>query len=403
MARILVVDDEATMRAAVRMTLERLSYTITEAAGGEAALRLLKTSSFDMVLLDMRMPGLDGMETLSRIREMDKQLPVVMVTGYGSKESAIDVMRLGANQYISKPFKNKELIETVQKFAKNPIIQDAQLASSPVPLPSMAMGSSSPTSSGAGPVFGLLMGLCLIAGGAFFAWRKHQTVVVQKPQNYTLPYSNPTSLFWRNDKLWVLDWLTQSIYVHVQKGDELPIIKTYHLPQLHITGMALVGDMLFTSDPWTKKIRKHKLDDFLTVIATYPSPGPAPSALFWDGKYLWCGDVGENKIYQLQLENKLVVIASYKAPGHAMTGFYKDANYAWTADTQTRRLYQHRLNDKLTVISSSSNEDFEKGPEPLSSFYWRNDELWFARDRKPILYRRTIHDLKTEPVEASVL
>ena len=369
---------------------------------GKPRLRLLKTASYDVVLLDMRMPGIDGMETLARIRETDKQLPVIMVTGYGSKESAIDVKKLGANQYISKPFKNKELIETIQKFVKPPIpFSTIKPIPLPVPLPDIAMNSRTQGSSSAGPLVRLALGLALILGGGFFMLRKHhqaQSIPIPIPilQNYTLPYSNPTSLFWRNEKLWVLDWLTQSIYVHMLKGDELPIIKTYHLPQLHITGMALVGDMLFTSDPWTKKIRKHKLDDFLTVIATYPSPGPAPSALFWDGKYLWCGDAAQNKIYQLELENKLIIINTYTAPGHAMAGFYKDANYAWTADSQTRRLYQHRLNDKLTVISSSSNEDFERGPEPLSSFYWRNDELWFTRDRKPILYRRTSHDLKTE-------
>lgn len=393
MGHILIVDDEDTMRDAVRMMLERASHTVSEASDGEAALALIEQTTVDAVLLDIRMPGLDGPETLTRIREKHPDLPVIMVTGYGSGDSMQDVMRRGASLYISKPFQNKELLTALSRFVKTPETQAPVEASVSSMLPSLSQ-TREPVSQRRRWPMGVLLLIGLVGGAAFWMQKK-EPLTVAKPsapamvENFTLPYINPTGLLWQGDKLWVLDWFTQSIYVHQIRGHELPILKTYHLPQSHVTGMAIVGGMLYTSDSWSKTIRKHKLDDFLTVVATYPSPGPSPSSLFWDGKYLWCGDIGAAKIYQLQLANKLLVIGTYPAPGAALAGFYKDANYAWTADAQTRKLYQHRLNDSLTVIGVYSHPDFERGSEPISSFVWQGDTLWFTRDRQPTLSRRS--------------
>jgi len=389
MAHILVVDDESMMRATVRMTLERTGYTVSEAGDGEAALALLSTNRIDAVLLDIRMPGLDGPETLSRIRAKDSKIPVIMVTGYGSSDSMQDVMDRGATHYISKPFKNKELLDVLAKWVTVEPVRERVIIPTEVPKPvSVPWGR-------------MLIGLTLIgviAGAAVVMWQRTiaPKVIVQ---DFALPYSNPTSLLWQDEKLWVLDWYTQSIYVHELRGNELPIVKTYHLPDGHITGMALVDGMLYTSNSWTKTISKHKLDNFLTVVARFPSPGPSPSGLFWDGKYLWCSDLGQNKIYQLQLNNTLLVVGSFPAPGTALAGFYKDDNYAWTADAQTRRLYQHRLNDQLTVIGVYSDDDFERGTEPLSSIVWHGDRLWFARDRRAVLSQRSRAALKSQDIQ----
>ena len=89
MGRVMVVDDEPDMRMALRLFLERYGHEVTESPDGEQALSLLNGGGdgFDLVLLDMRMPGLDGMQTLERLRQTHKDLPVIMVTGYGSMES----------------------------------------------------------------------------------------------------------------------------------------------------------------------------------------------------------------------------------------------------------------------------------------------------------------------------
>src|SRR6188768_3790518 len=99
------------MRMALRMFLERTGHSVQEAPDGEAALSTLHATGADVVLLDMRMPGMDGTQTLTKIRERFKELPVIMVTGYGSAESVKEALDIGASHYISKPFKNQELVE----------------------------------------------------------------------------------------------------------------------------------------------------------------------------------------------------------------------------------------------------------------------------------------------------
>src|ERR1043165_9571526 len=101
MARVLVVDDEQDMRMALRLFLERSGHTVQEAGDGEAAISTLHATGADVVLLDMRMPGMDGAQTLAKIREQYKDLPVIMVTGFGSPESAKEVLEIGASHYIS--------------------------------------------------------------------------------------------------------------------------------------------------------------------------------------------------------------------------------------------------------------------------------------------------------------
>jgi len=403
MAKILVVDDEEPMRAAVRMILERHQHTVVEASDGDMALKLFRAAPVDAVLLDIQMPGMDGLQTLTHIRETDKTLPVIMVTGYGSTVSADQAMAFGATHYLSKPFKNHLLMEALERV----------LPTTAIVTPALPVGLDMPMEAQKNKAHPLVWALVLIAilgvGAAAWFFRPVPKPIVPpspppppRTDQFAIPYQNPSSLFWRGDTLWVLDWFSQSIYVHRMKGDDLPIIKTYHLSGSHVIGFTLVGDFLYTSDSWTKKIRKHRLDDFLTVLATYPAPGPGPSALFWDGKYVWCSDVMEGKIYQLEPLERLVKIASFKAPARATVGFYKDANFAWTADTQTRKLYQHRLDDRLTVIATYSNAAFDEGAEPLSSFAWQGNDLWFARDRKAFLYRRALHQLKRAEVNTPI-
>src|ERR1700690_2361543 len=127
MPKILVIDDEADMRFAVRMLLERSGHTVTEADNGNAALAKIDEGAPDLVLLDMRLPGMDGIQILQKIREKQKDLPIIMVTGYGNVELAEQAIQLGADHYLSKPFHNKELIEVIQQILEKRgyIMEDA--------------------------------------------------------------------------------------------------------------------------------------------------------------------------------------------------------------------------------------------------------------------------------------
>jgi DNA-binding NtrC family response regulator len=107
--RILIVDDERRMADVLQLVLERAGYSVRTCAGGEAALRLVADRPVDLVLTDLKMPGLGGVELLERIKADTPDLPVVLMTAYATVETAIDALRLGAFDYIRKPFDNADL------------------------------------------------------------------------------------------------------------------------------------------------------------------------------------------------------------------------------------------------------------------------------------------------------
>ncbi|ABB38482.1 two component, sigma54 specific, transcriptional regulator, Fis family [Oleidesulfovibrio alaskensis G20] len=113
--RLLVIDDEPGHRLMVRAVMEDNGWQVFEAASGEDGLSFLGTDSVHVVLLDMRMPGMDGKETLARILDINPQLPVVMLTAYGTVGSAVEAMKKGAFDYLSKPADNDELAAVLEK------------------------------------------------------------------------------------------------------------------------------------------------------------------------------------------------------------------------------------------------------------------------------------------------
>jgi DNA-binding NtrC family response regulator len=112
---ILIVDDEEGLREGLGKLLEDEGYVVLCAETGEEALDVLQQSRTDLVLTDMRMPGMDGIELLKKIRERYGDLGVIILTGYGQIESYIEAMNFGAIEYVSKPFKIKELKFIINK------------------------------------------------------------------------------------------------------------------------------------------------------------------------------------------------------------------------------------------------------------------------------------------------
>ena len=103
-ANILIIDDEETMRDSCRQTLSRDGNRVEVAEDGSKGLSLLRTESFDLVILDLKMPGLSGMEVLMKIKEDDPEVVVIVITGYATVESAVEAMKRGAYDFIPKPF-----------------------------------------------------------------------------------------------------------------------------------------------------------------------------------------------------------------------------------------------------------------------------------------------------------
>ena len=113
--KILIVDDELIMRESLAGWLERDGHFIDKAESGEEALNKIKKTKFDIMLVDIKMEGMNGLEVLKSVKETDPDTAVIMITAYGSISTAIDAMKNGAFDYLLKPFDPNELGILIEK------------------------------------------------------------------------------------------------------------------------------------------------------------------------------------------------------------------------------------------------------------------------------------------------
>lgn len=116
--RILIVDDEPNNRELLRAMLEDGPYEIDEAADGQEALELLNLATYHLVVTDLRMPGMTGLELLEQAKVLHPRLPIVVVTAHASVETTIDALRLGATNFLKKPFSRDEICTVAMKSLK---------------------------------------------------------------------------------------------------------------------------------------------------------------------------------------------------------------------------------------------------------------------------------------------
>jgi len=124
---ILIVDDEKNIRLTLSQALETLDAQIDVAANGGEALTKLKEKEFGLILLDIRMPGMDGMEVLRRVREIRPDIRVIMITAYGTVESAVEAMKMGAIDFLQKPFDPEEVRELVLRVVDREKLDEQKL------------------------------------------------------------------------------------------------------------------------------------------------------------------------------------------------------------------------------------------------------------------------------------
>jgi len=117
-ARVLIAEDEANLRLVLQKELERIGYRVQVAPDGEAALRKLEESNVDVLLCDINMPRIDGMELLRRVHERPNPPEVIMLTGQATVETAVEAMKLGAYDYLTKPYRITELDVRVRQAAE---------------------------------------------------------------------------------------------------------------------------------------------------------------------------------------------------------------------------------------------------------------------------------------------
>lgn len=115
MAKILVVDDEEGMRKSLSILLENMGYSVAQAACGEDALKILSESSFDLLITDLRLGGMSGIELLKQVQTHGFQVPVIIMTAYATVESAVTAMQMGACDYIVKPFEYEDIVHRTKR------------------------------------------------------------------------------------------------------------------------------------------------------------------------------------------------------------------------------------------------------------------------------------------------
>jgi|GEM_PF-530203 len=393
MSRILIVDDEPDMRLAVRNVLKLRGYEISEAGDGPTALEMAREHRPDLVLLDMRLPGMDGIEVLDGLKKIDDTVPVVMITGYGHIQSAVDVMKLGASEYLQKPFENAQLVETVKRFVQGPPqpqrVPPAPRAEAaapvtapaPVPQPERRQPASVPEQApaaaprGRNPLYALAGSLALLLA-AFGVYRLVQGNSAGYYREYPGVAANISALVWADGKLFAGDWLTQAVYLYSADKDGLHLEETFPLEKTHISGLAAAGDTLYVADSWKKTIEARKIAPGLPLLRSFPAPGKV-SALFYDGEYLWTCDSEGNAVLR-RPDSELTPSVSFKLP-EKPDQIFKDKNYLWTAVSSTGKIYRHKLDDSLSLDGVFDLKTTRSG-SPLSAFAWRGGRLWLARD-----------------------
>ena len=122
--RILVIDDEAAIRDSLRMTLEYEGYEFVGAATGQEGLALAERDTPDLVLLDVKMPGMDGLEVLDRLHAMNETLPVVVISGHGTISTAVEATKKGAFDFIEKPFASDRVLVSLRNALDQRLLRD---------------------------------------------------------------------------------------------------------------------------------------------------------------------------------------------------------------------------------------------------------------------------------------
>ena len=115
MKKILIVDDESNIRLGLNKCLAKEGYYIEEASNGEEALKLIYNKKYDLILMDVQMPELNGFDVLKRIRKFGNSTRVIMMTAFGTVEMAVDSMKIGAVDFLSKPFTISKVRDVVKE------------------------------------------------------------------------------------------------------------------------------------------------------------------------------------------------------------------------------------------------------------------------------------------------
>lgn len=118
MNKILIVDDDQELRSALAEILQEAGYLTDEASSGGESLNKIRSADFDIMVLDMMMPGMDGMEVLSEVKKARPKMKVIMMTAFATVNNAVDAVKKGASDYLCKPFKIEEILAVIRRVTE---------------------------------------------------------------------------------------------------------------------------------------------------------------------------------------------------------------------------------------------------------------------------------------------
>jgi DNA-binding NtrC family response regulator len=119
---VLVVDDEASIRDLLSKTLALVDYEVDTAADATSALARVRANEYDLLIADLRMPGMDGLTLIRQVRRIRSELPVIIITGFSTESSAIEAVNLGVAGYLRKPFRVPEVLAAAAKALGTPAL-----------------------------------------------------------------------------------------------------------------------------------------------------------------------------------------------------------------------------------------------------------------------------------------
>lgn len=144
MKKILIVDDELNMRLVLSAMLKKEGFDVSAAANGREALQILQSTNVAVVITDLKMPDIDGMELLTRVSERHPEIPVIMITAHGTIATAVEALKKGAFDYITKPFDLDDLKNIVAKAVRTRVLKESELSVAPSEVERIGMIGTSP-------------------------------------------------------------------------------------------------------------------------------------------------------------------------------------------------------------------------------------------------------------------
>lgn len=409
MFKILIVDDEPDMCKGLADVIEEEGFKPLIANNGETALEKVREEQPDLVLLDVRLPGMDGVQVLKKIKEINRFLPVVMVTGYGNIESAVDVIKAGALEYITKPFDNNKIISIINRVlqSSSPVrprgVMHEELMNK-LKVDRFKEHDAVPAGKAVhngGRVIAIKR-LHVLAGLIILLLSLAVFQGLKRDIAYQSSSQNPSEVMWDGKNIWSSDWLSQDIYKH-NMDRALSVAQTYHFKDIHPTALCPVADYIWVCGTWERRIFVLDPDKGFRVITSYKTPSTSPSGLCWDGKNLWTCDADSRKIYKHDSDYELSVIETFDSPATNPSGLAWDGRNLWSCDADTSRIYKHNMDSTLSVAVVYEPLVYSLNEGKLTGLTWDGKHMWTSDEKQKNIYRHNLSWMKLRLSLKSIL